>query len=87
MCVARHVNFNGFSHRKRGGKKLVGGVKNFGFEKYKHSALICTKNHRKILKTHKYRSKQNLTNFVKISEFREICTDFDRNLYKFRENR
>ena len=40
------------SNKKRGGKKLVRGVKNFWFVKYEYSAFICTKNQQKIFRTH-----------------------------------
>ena len=45
---------------KKRGKKLLGGVKNFWFWKYKFSALICTKNHCKILKTRQESSLQSI---------------------------
>ena len=40
------------SNKKRVGKKLVRGVKNFWFVKYEYSAFICTKNQQKIFRTH-----------------------------------
>ena len=53
------LDFHQSSNVKKGGKKLVRGVKNFWFEKYKYSALICTNNHNQILKTRENNYKWN----------------------------
>ena len=59
-CCYFHISaFATFSWGKRGGKKLVRGVKNFWVAKYGHSASICTKNQQKIFKTRKISPKWN----------------------------
>ena len=52
-------DFQQTSYVKMGGKNLVRGVKNFCILTYEHSALICTKNHYHILKTHENRYRWN----------------------------
>ena len=54
---------------EKGGKKLLGGVKNFWFEKSIFLALICTKNHCKILKIRLHSSTQSLVLNVFLNRF------------------
>ena len=60
ICMLK-FDFQWVFYVKKGGKKLVRGVKNFCISKYEYSAFFCTKNYYHILKTREKRCKWNST--------------------------
>ena len=60
ICMLK-FDFQWVFYVKKGGKKLVRGVKNFCISKYEYSAFFCTKNHYHIVKTRENRCKWNST--------------------------